>query len=1325
MAAKKKGKNPDNPGPPAKPDGASEKQERSTAKADRPSAKSERSPEKSERAAPKSEPTKPERAAPKSEPTKPERTQAKPETARPEAAVITSQKPTEKHQVVVVGIGASAGGLESFKKFFDAMPSDSGLAFVLIQHLDPTHESMMVELLAKHTKMQVSQVTKETTIETNHVYIAPAGKYLGVRNRVLFLSEPPERRGLRMPIDHFFRSLAEDLRERAICIILSGTGTEGTLGLRAVKEQGGMGMVQDPASAPHESMPRSAISTNLVDFILPVEDMPDVLVRYAKHPYVDGPSKPEIAPKVPDHLAAILAVIKTRTHQDFRSYKKNTLTRRIERRMGLNHILDGDDYVEYLRGNQKEVSQLFKDLLIGVTGFFRESESWDALAQQVVPNLVSNCGTDAPIRLWVPGCSTGEEAYSLVMLLLEELNKQDKSCPIQVFATDIDEDALDFAREGVYPESIAADIPPERLRRFFSKVDDHNYKVSKPLREPVVFAVQNLIGDAPFSKLDLISCRNLLIYLESSVQQKVIALFHFGLKPGGYLFLGTSEGINRQETLFDPVSKKWQIYRRIGPSHPDRIEFPITTGAESAKDRRTLLEVSRRPSMAEVTQQTLLQEFAPATVLVNRKFEVLFLTGPTSQYLELPPGAPTLDVMTLAQEGLRGKLRIALAEAAKTEGRATARGARVKRDDAYVAVTVAVRPVKVPQQDESLLLVTFVDEPKAEREIQQSSGNQGASDYAQLRQLEHDLQTTREDLQSTIEELETSNEEMKVSNEEIMSMNEELQSTNEELETSKEELQSLNEELSTVNNQLQEKVSELEGTNNDMANLLANTDISTIFMDREFCIKRYTPPANQLFRLIPSDVGRPVSDVVSLIKNDSLVKDGQGVLDKLVPDEKEVQTVDGQYYLRRIVPYRTQDNRIDGVVVTFANVSPIKRSEESLKSLNETLEERVDQRTAMLELVQEVTRAANEADRIDLVIRWALERIGRFNEWPVGVAYLVHDGNASQLEPVEVWHVDDAKEYQDFIEAIRARRPVRGEVLPGLAWQKGELVTINDLARHSDFIRRAEAAALGLQNGLGFPILSRREVVGVLEFFSPNPIKPDPNMLSVLRTIGQQLGRVVERSRQQRELAQAMSVEQRHLGQDLHDTVSQELAGLAMLAKTVQNNLEKEKSKEAARLDELGVGLRTVADQVREIARGMFPVSIEPQALPAALAALAAKIEERYGIRCTFIEDSAMVNDGIVATHLFRIAQEAVTNAVKHGNAKNIYVTLRGNDPLLLRVTNDGRKFEPNKTPALGMGLRIMNYRADLIGATLDIDHKNGETVVSCTLPPPSLHPQP
>jgi two-component system CheB/CheR fusion protein len=1235
-----------------------------------------------------------------------------PKAAQPSAS-------TKPNGPVVVGIGASAGGLESFKKFFDVMPSDTGLAFVLIQHLDPTHESMMVDLLGKHTKMNISQVTKETKIEPNHVYIAPAGKYLAVRNRVLVLSEPPERRGLRMPIDNFFRSLAEDLRERAICIILSGTGTEGTLGLRAIKEQGGMAMVQEPATAPHDSMPRSAISTNLVDFILPVEEMSKVLIRYVQHPYLDGPSKPEIAPpQGPDHLGAILAVIKARTRQDFRSYKKSTLTRRIERRMGLNHFLDTDDYVEYLRANPKEVSQLFKDLLIGVTGFFRESEAWDALSKQAIPSLVSSCAGDAPIRLWVPGCSTGEEAYSLVMLLLDEVNRQEKGCPIQVFATDIDEEALEFAREGIYPESIAADVPPEKLRRYFSKVDDHNYKVNKQLREPVVFAVQNLIGDAPFSKLDLISCRNLLIYLEPNVQQKVISLFHFGLKPGGYLFLGTSEGINRQEALFEPVLKKWQIYRRIGPSHPDRIEFPITMGAEGSKERRTLVEIGRRPSMAEVTQQALLQEFAPATVLVNRRFDVLFLTGPTSLYLELPPGAPTLDVMTLAQEGLRGKLRVALTEAARTDNRATARGARVKRNETYVAVTIGVRPVKVPQQEESLLLVTFVDEPKPAPEPTQSVEAQGAAEYSQLRQLERDLQTTREDLQSTIEELETSNEELKVSNEEIMSMNEELQSTNEELETSKEELQSLNEELSTVNNQLQEKVTQLESTNNDMANLLANTDISTVFLNTEFRIKRYTPAATQLFKLIPTDIGRPIDDITSHVKDDSLLKDAQRVLDKLTPDEKEVRTNDDQYYLRRIVPYRTQDNRIDGVVITFANVSPIKRSEESLKSLNEVLEQRVGERTAMLELVQEVTRAANEADRIDEVIRWALERIGKSNGWAVGVGYIIDGAAAEQLQPIEVWHAEGSKKYESFMQATLGRRPGHGEVLPGLTWERGELVTINDLSKNRGFARRKQAEAVGLRGGLAFPILIRKEVVGVLEFFAQVPIEPEPNVLSVMRTIGQQLGRVVERTKQQRELAQAMWLEQRHLGQELHDTVSQELAGLAMVAKTIQNKLEEQKSPQAANMDEIGVGLRTVTDQVREIARGLFPVSIEPQGLSAALAALVAKTEERYGVRCTFVDDSAVVSESNIATHLFRIAQEAIINAVKHGEAKNIRVSLKGKEPVVLEISNDGLKFEPDRDLVFGMGLRIMRYRAGLIGAGFKIEHVDGQTMVSCAVPP-------
>jgi two-component system CheB/CheR fusion protein len=1230
----------------------------------------------------------------------------------------SANQPAPKPQLVVVGMGASAGGLESFKKFFGAMPANSGLAFVLIQHLDPTHESMMVELLSKHTGMQVSQVVKETPIRPNHVYIAPAGKYLAVRNRVLYLSEPAERRGMRMPIDHFFRSLAEDLRERAICIILSGTGTEGTLGLRAVKEQGGMAMVQEPSTAAHDGMPRSAISTGLADFVIPAENMPEVLTRYVKHPYIEGPIAPEAPPssRGPDHLHAILAIIRARTRQDFRCYKKSTLTRRIERRMGINHVLEPDDYVEYLRGNPKEVDQLFKDLLIGVTGFFRESEAWEALMKLAIPDLVQNCAADKPIRAWVPGCSTGEEAYSLVMLLLEEVQRQQKHCPVQVFATDIDEDALEYARGGIYPESIAADVPPERLRRFFSKVDDHNYQVFKPLREPVVFAVQNLIGDAPFSKLDLISCRNLLIYLEPALQEKVISLFHFGLKPGGYLFLGSSEGVSHQDALFEPVSKKWQIHRRIGPTHANRIEFPITAGAERSKERKSWVEIGRRPSLAEVTRQVLLQDFAPASVLVNRKFEVLFLTGPTSLYLELPAGAPTLDILTLAQEGLRGKLRAALTEAASSEKRIGTRGARAKRDQGYVPVTIGVKPLQIPQHDESLLLVTFVDEPPPPLPSGPPAETRGQADESQLRQLEQDLQNTREDLQTTIQELEASNEELKVSNEEVMSINEELQSTNEELETSKEELQSLNEELTTVNCQLQEKISELQTTNNDMANLLSSTDIATIFLDTQFRIKLFTPPANRLFKLIPSDVGRHIGDIASHFTDDALLKDAQRVLEKLTPREKEVQTADGQYFWRRLVPYRTQDNRIDGVVITFANVTPIKRSEESLRSLNESLEQRVTQRTAMMELLQEVTRAANEADSVSDIMRWALKRIGEFNRWPIGFGYLIDSDAADHLAPIETWQVENSPQYESFVQATLARRPTRGEDVPGLIWQRGELISINDLSKSANFLRPKEAADLGLRAALAFPILVKKEVVGVLEFFANTSLDPEPNLLSVLRAIGQQLGRIVERSRQQRDLDQAMWLEQRHLGEELHDTVSQELTGLAMLAKTAQNNLEEQNSPQAAHLDEIGVGLRAVTDQVREIARGLFPVSIDPRGLPAALAALVAKAEERYGIRCTLLEDSATVSDSNVATHLFRIVQEAIINAVKHGEASNIQVSLIGKDPVVLRVSNDGNKFEPDQEAALGMGLRIMRHRADLIGANLSIEHQDGETVVSCVL---------
>jgi two-component system CheB/CheR fusion protein len=661
-----------------------------------------------------------------------------------------------------------------------------------------------------------------------------------------------------------------------------------------------------------------------------VEQMPETLIKYIKHFSLSGSIKAEaLVKKAPDHLHTILAILRTQTKYDFRCYKKGTLLRRIGRRMGLSHIEDMADYVRYIRDHPTEVMRLFKDLLIGVTGFFREPEAFKLLSEQVLSELVRSKGTDTPLRVWVPGCATGEEPYSIAMLLIEQLQATQNTFPLQIFATDIDEEALAVARNGIYPENIAADVSPERLRRFFKK-SGQSYQINKQIRESVVFAVQNVISDPPFPKLDLISCRNLLIYLELGIQKKLIALFHFALNKGGHLFLGNAETIGQHDDLFEPVAKRWRIYRRTEPTRRHEINFPILsshneTGQAQAPAPPLLMDSAR---LGELTQQLLLQDYAPASVLINHKPQILYYYGHTDHYLKQPTGAPTEDLMARVRQGLTAKLRTALSKAIHDDTPVTLDDARIQRNGTYHRVKVRVKPVKTPKAAEGLLLVCFEDEPTTSAEVENSTETTDA-EVSLVQHLEYELKTTREELQSTIEEQESSNEELKAANEEIMSVNEELRSTNEELETSKEELQSLNEELTTVNNQLQDKVGELEAANNDLNNLLSSTDIATIFLDTQFLIKRFTPATTQLLNLISTDVGRPLSDIASIFNDKGLLQDAHNVLAKLMPLEKEVPTND-HCYIRRIVPYRTEDNRIDGVVVTFIDITERKRAEQAL-----------------------------------------------------------------------------------------------------------------------------------------------------------------------------------------------------------------------------------------------------------------------------------------------------------------------------------------------------------------------------------------------------------
>ena len=849
-----------------------------------------------------------------------------PAAKQPAAKQPAVNQPAVNQLCPVVGIGASAGGLGAFKTFFSHIPDDSGLVFVLVPHLDPTHPSLMDELLGRYTGMPVCEAEDGMKVECNHVYIIPPGRYLTIREQTLHLSTPAEPRGMQTAIDNFLRSLALDQQERAIGIILSGTGSHGTPGLKEIKLVGGMIMVQEPTSAEYDQMPRNAIATGLVDYVLPPEQMPEALINYIRQPYLYTAAQAEtVADQDREQINRILTVLRTHSRHDFRSYRRNMLVRRIQRRMGLLHIGNFTKYLDYLRNNTNEITALCKDLLIGVTVFFRDPAAYELLAQRVLPELVerhvSTVDNERPVRVWVPGCATGEEAYSIGMLLIEQFDAINKPANIQVFASDIDEGSLEVARQGIYLDSVVADISPQRLQRFFVRIDEHHYQVNKQLREAIVFAPQDLLSDAPFSKLDLVSCRNLLIYILPEVQQKVISLFHFALKENGYLLLGPSESIGRALDMFEPVSKKWRVYRRIGPNRPARVEVPII----SIVDRNVMppapqAEAQPPLKLAGLMQQVLLEDFAPASVLVNRKYEILCFQGPTVNYLEFPPGEPTQNLMTMARQGLQTRIRTACYRAIQQGCRVIDEEARVRRDEGYVPCSINVRPLDELKQAEGLLLVTFQDRPEAPVPVRDERPESETGD-TMVQQLEYELKATREDLQSTIEELESSNEQLKASNEEIMSMNEELQSTNEELETSKEEMQSLNEEMNTLNQQLLEKVDDLDQANNDITNLLTSSEVATVFLDTELRIKRFTPPTKKLLNLLASDVGRPFGDFAPRYHDATLMDDCRRVLDTLSAEEKEIHTDNQHNYLRRILPYRTEDNRIDGVVIVFIDIT--------------------------------------------------------------------------------------------------------------------------------------------------------------------------------------------------------------------------------------------------------------------------------------------------------------------------------------------------------------------------------------------------------------------
>lgn len=1232
-----------------------------------------------------------------------------------------------EEELIIVGIGASAGGLQAIQQFFDATPSDSGMAFVIVTHLSPEHVSHLPGLLQTHTEMPVTEVTRTVQMEANHVYVIPPNRYLSAMDSHLRLSRAEETQRPRSPIDHFFRTLGDTHGEQAVGVILSGTGSDGSLGIKRIKEWNGLVIVQDPAEAEYDGMPQSALNTGVVDVALPVRNIPARLLEYAStRPRLPLQEDSEtVVESVQETIQRILTQVRGHTGHDFSRYKPSTINRRIARRMQILQIEEVADYLNLLRRNREEVQALFKDLLITVTNFFRDREAFDFLEGQVIPLLFRDKAVGDQIRVWVVGCATGEEAYSVAMLLMEYAGRLDHPPDIQLFASDLSDEALARAREGLYPEVINADVAPERLERYFS-LEPGGYRVRKEVRERILFAPHNLLKDPPFSKIDLITCRNLLIYFKREAQRQIFELFHYALQPNGYLFLGPSETVERME-LFREVNKRFSVFQSI-PTVEKHLPPTLSLGLST----RTLpfpgvLEPREMIGSGAIYQQ-MLDRYASPTILINSDYTIVHLSELAGRYLQQPGGEPTNNILRRILPPLRLELTTILYRAFQKEIASTTKPVQVMVEGKPERVSLRIHPATDPAL-KGFALIAF-DVVADETTGEQRPAHLG--DGTAARDLEEELEQTKRRLQTTIEEFETSKEEMKAANEELLSMNEELRSTAEELETSKEELQSMNEELITLNQENKNKVDELSRLSSDLQNLLTATGIATLFLDRELRIKRFTPRIAELFNIMHSDRGRPLAHLTHRLGYDNLLEDTATVLRTLVPIEREIQSHNGRWHLTRLIPYRTIEDRIDGVVITFVDINELVRTQQELK--------RRVQQQAVVALLGRLGLGGVELDALfEQATRHICETLGvQFCE----VLTLRPDRETLLLKAGFGW---------DSTLLGKLTVPAKTRSQASYTLQANEPVLVSDWAEEKRFRPLAYISEQGIVSSASVVIPGLQQPYGVLRAHSTEKYLFSSDEVEFLHAVAHLLAEAVERKQvearlitlnetleqrveqrteQVRNLASELIItEQRvrqRISQILHADIQQLIFATQMTLQFVTKALPAEEH--AATLGELEQAKAMVDEALRltrQLTLDLSPPILQGQDLNEALQWLVTYMHELHKLRVDLqAQHIPQMSNNDMPLLLFQIVRELLFNVVKHAEVSQAEVRVFSEDGnLIVQVIDEGVGFDvptvlANPPHDSGYGLLDMAERLGLFDATLNVSSEPDKgTTITVTVP--------